>query len=171
MNHMRPITLVLTAISAIAIAACGGGHSRSSASTAKASVSGVKTHTIEAASTSLGNILVDARGQTLYLFQADTSTKSECSGACAIAWPPLRARRETSATGVQRSIVGAIKRSDGTLQVTYNGHPLYLFSGDHHPGDVSGQDSTAFGARWFVVSPRGDAISKPAPNPGTGRGY
>jgi len=173
MKRIRPITVLLAPISAVAIAACGGGGSGSTASPPKASASGAATHTIDTASTSLGNVLVDARGRTLYLFQSDTATKSACSGACAVAWPPLRPRGATAGAGLQPSSVGTIKRSDATVQVTYNGHPLYLFSGDHNPGNVNGQGSTAFSAKWFVVSPHGDAISKPAPSStgGGGAGY
>jgi predicted lipoprotein with Yx(FWY)xxD motif len=173
MNRIRTVTVLLAPISAIVIAACGGGGSHSTAAPAKASVSGGATHTIDTASTSLGNILVDAGGRTLYLFENDTATKSACSGACAVAWPPLRALGGTAGAELQPSSVGTIKRSDGTVQVTYNGHPLYLFSGDRNPGDVNGQGSTAFGARWFVVSPRGDLISNAAPSSsgGGGRGY
>jgi predicted lipoprotein with Yx(FWY)xxD motif len=169
MKRTRPITVLLAPISAVAIVACGGGGSRSTTSPAKASASGAATRTIDTASTSLGKILVDARGRTLYLFEEDTASKSACSGACAVAWPPLRARDSTAGTGLQRSSVGTIKRSDGSVQVTYNGHPLYLFSGDRNPGDVNGQGSTAFGAKWFVVSPQGDAISNPASS-SAGRG-
>ena len=173
MNRIRPITVLLAPISAIVIAACGGGGSGSTAPPATASVSGAGTHKIATESTSLGNVLVDAHGRTLYLFEKDTATKSACSGACAVAWPPLRARGVTTGTGLQPSAVATLKRPDATVQVTYNDHPLYLFSGDHNPGDVNGQGSTAFGARWFVVSPRGDAISRPAPSSagGGGGGY
>jgi predicted lipoprotein with Yx(FWY)xxD motif len=173
MNLIRPITLLVAPLSAIAIAACGGG-SRSTASPLKASRSAAATHTIDTASTSLGNILVNARGRTLYLFQSDTATRSTCSGACAEAWPPLRAQDASAGTGVRPSFVRTIKRSDGSAQVTYNGHPLYRFSGDHNRGDVNGQGSKAFGARWFVVSPHGTLISMAAHTSvggGAGGGY
>lgn len=122
--------------------------------------------------TSLGKILVNSRGRTLYLFRADKGDKSACSGPCAAAWPPLIAHgKPTIGTGLSPSLVATSKRADGTRQVTYTGHPLYLFSGDQNPGDVNGQGSTAFGASWFVVSPGGDAVSNPAPNGAPGSGY
>jgi predicted lipoprotein with Yx(FWY)xxD motif len=108
----------------------------------------------------LGRILVDSTGRTLYLFKGDSGASSACSGACAVAWRPLR----TSATpgvagGADAALVGTIPRSDGARQVTYNGHPLYRFVKDHKPGDVNGQGEIAFGAAWFAVSAAGNAIA------------
>jgi predicted lipoprotein with Yx(FWY)xxD motif len=105
----------------------------------------------------LGRILVDSAGRTLYLFKADSSTSSACSGACAVAWPPLRTgATPVAAGGANAALVGTVPRSDGARQVTYNGHPLYTFVKDHKPGDVNGQGVTAFGAAWFAVSPTGN---------------
>jgi predicted lipoprotein with Yx(FWY)xxD motif len=109
---------------------------------------------------SLGRILVDSTGHTLYLFKADSGTSSACSGACAVAWPPLRTGATPAvAGGANAALVGTIPRSDGARQVTYNGHPLYLFVKDHKPGQTTGQGVIAFGAGWFAVSPAGNQIS------------
>ena len=111
-------------------------------------------------STSLGKILVNSGGRTLYLFKADSGTMSACSGACATAWPPLQATgKPTAGKGLTASKLGTITRSGGTRQVTYDGHPLYLFVKDKKPGDVTGQGVTAFGAHWFALARSGNQIS------------
>jgi predicted lipoprotein with Yx(FWY)xxD motif len=115
--------------------------------------------TIRVRRTGLGKVLVDSRGRTLYLFKKDTAGKSRCSGSCAVNWPPLLATgRPTAGTGIKASKLATTKRSDGKTQVVYNRHPLYRFIGDSKPGNTNGQGLTAFGARWFVVSPAGNQI-------------
>src|ERR1700686_5134753 len=117
--------------------------------------------TVSFSTTSLGEILVDANGKTLYPFEADTSTQSTCSGACAQAWPPLTTTGSPkAASGATASLLGTTTRSDGTTQVTYNGPPLYAFVADTKPGDTNGEGSTAFGAGWDVLSPSGAKIEK-----------
>ena len=113
---------------------------------------------VEAEDSPLGTILVDRKGNTLYVFLQDTGDTSTCTGDCAATWPALIAKGEVKAGGgggVDESLLGTSARDDGTTQVTYNGHPLYYFSGDHAPGDTNGQ---GIGDIWFVVSPAGDAI-------------
>jgi secreted repeat protein with Y-X4-D motif len=86
--------------------------------------------------------------------------KSVCSGACAGAWPPVTATGTVTASGsAVASDLGTITRSDGTKQVTYDGHPLYYFVGDSGPGSDSGQGSNSFGAKWWLVAPSGSAIT------------
>lgn len=134
--------------------------------------------TVKAAGSADGQILVDGSGRTLYLFEADTSSTSTCNGACAAAWPPDTTAGKPNSTGVTASLVGTSTRADRTTQVTYKGHPLYYFAGDSKPGDTNGQGSTAFGGKWYVVSPSGNAITTTAatsPTPtqssGSGGGY
>jgi predicted lipoprotein with Yx(FWY)xxD motif len=94
------------------------------------------------------------------MLSSDSARKSTCFGACVKAWPPLRAsRKPTVGRGLKASKVGRIKRSDGKSQVTYNGQPLYRFVNDKKPGDTNGQGITAFGGRWFVLSPAGKRVS------------
>src|SRR5205823_697777 len=94
-------------------------------------------------------------------------TTSACTGACAAAWPPLRVTGQpTVASGVTGSLVGTTSRSDGNPQVTYNGHPLYLYVGDQKAGDTNGQGVSAFGGAWFTLSPTGDQVSGSAANSG-----
>jgi predicted lipoprotein with Yx(FWY)xxD motif len=165
-------------LSALAVG-CGSSSSGSSStgsSTAPPKTASGQAATVGVANGSLGSILVDSQGRTLYLFKKDSGTKSACSGACAAAWPPLRVTgKPTVGSGATASMVGTATRSDGQPQVTYNGHPLYRFSGDHTAGDTNGQGITAFGAAWFALSPAGNQVSgKPSgggSSSGGGSGY
>ena len=106
----------------------------------------------------VGKVLVDSKGMTLYYFQKDKkgSGVSKCEGACAAAWPPMLAEGEAEAmSGVNASMLGTIERSDGTMQVTYAGWPLYTFVEDKKPGEDNGTDSKAFGASWYPLHANG----------------
>jgi predicted lipoprotein with Yx(FWY)xxD motif len=104
----------------------------------------------------LGPILVDSKGFTLYDFHKDKGGKSACYGACAGTWPPLTTSGPPSAqSGADQSQLGTTKRSDGTVQVTYAGHPLYTYVADTKPGDTKGQDIDSFGAEWYALQPSG----------------
>jgi predicted lipoprotein with Yx(FWY)xxD motif len=137
----------------------GGLYGGSSApTTAPSAVAAVAT--VSAASTSLGTILVDGSGRTLYLFEKDQSDQSACAGACAAAWPVDQSSGTPKAgSGVKASMLGTIKRGDNTTQVTYNQHPLYYYQGDSGAGQQNGQGVDAFGAKWFVVNPAGGAVT------------
>jgi predicted lipoprotein with Yx(FWY)xxD motif len=131
----------------------GGGASGSTTSKAGGQAS------IALRTTPLGRILVDGNGMTIYLFEQDTSTSSACNGSCAQFWPPVKTEGKPKAgAGVDAAALGTTKRTDGTTEVTYHGHPLYLYAGDKHPGDTTGQGINAFGALWYVVSPAGKEI-------------
>jgi predicted lipoprotein with Yx(FWY)xxD motif len=111
--------------------------------------------------TGLGRILVDSKGITLYDFPPDKGTTSVCYGACAALWPPLRTHSKPIAgPGVRASLLGTTKRKDGKLEVTYNGHPLYYWVGDHKPGQTTGQGLNQFGGPWWVLSPAGREIHR-----------
>jgi predicted lipoprotein with Yx(FWY)xxD motif len=130
--------------------------------------------TVGVTSTSLGNILVDAKGRTLYLFHKDSGTTSTCAGACAAFWPPLiTPGAPTNGHGANASLIGTTKRQDGKSQVTYNGHPVYLYTGDPNPGDANGEGVVAFGGGWFAVSSSGRQVSGSPPNArgGSSPGY
>ena len=106
-----------------------------------------------------GQALVDEDGKTLYLWEADKSGTSTCTGPCAAAWPPVTTSGTPQAgSGVSQSLLGTSKRDDGTEQVTYNGHPLYYFVGDTAAGMAKGQGSKAFGADWYVLNAKGSKI-------------
>jgi predicted lipoprotein with Yx(FWY)xxD motif len=119
--------------------------------------------TVSTAKTALGRILVDARGRTLYLFEKDRGGKSACSGKCATFWPPLIASGKPHAVGdAKQSLIGTTRRPDGRIQLTYNHHPLYLFVKDAKRGQTNGEGVSAFGAKWYAVSPRGSKVEKVA---------
>ena len=104
----------------------------------------------------LGTYLTSVNGRTLYLFGQDTGTTSTCVGTCTENWPPLLTRDAPKAAGqAQPAKLGTTARSEGATQVTYAGHPLYLFIGDTAPGQTNGQGVNAFGGLWYVVSPAG----------------
>jgi predicted lipoprotein with Yx(FWY)xxD motif len=118
---------------------------------------------------SLGKVLVDSSGRTLYLFGRDRGGRSACSGACARNWPPaVVSGKPTAGSGVKASKLGTTKRSDGRRQVTYNGHPLYRFKGDTKAGQANGEGLTAFGGIWDVVSPAGRRITARSSSAGSG---
>lgn len=102
---------------------------------------------------SLGGILADGDGNTLYMFDDDTPVASACSGECAATWPPFEG--PASADGVDASKLGTITRDDGVLQVTFGGHPLYRYSGDGGPAGTAGQ---GVGGVWWVLNAEGDSI-------------
>jgi predicted lipoprotein with Yx(FWY)xxD motif len=176
MTRSKPFTFLAGAavipLAALAVAGCGGGNNNNNGSATAATP---KTTTGRAATigfennSKLGKILVDSQGRTVYLFRKDSGTKSACSGACAVAWPPVRANgKPTVGSGLTSSKVGTTARSDGKPQVTYNGHPLYRFQNDTNPGDANGQGLTAFGGSWFVLSPAGNQVSGQAASSGGG---
>jgi len=138
---------------AIVLAACGGGNDQGSGATATtAAAQQGAAGTVAVASTALGDVLVDAKGRTLYVFTKDKSDQSVCSGKCAAAWPALTVTgAATPGTGVQASLLSTAKQGNGTTQVTYGGKPLYYFAGDKAPGETKGQGLNGV---WFVV--RGD---------------
>jgi predicted lipoprotein with Yx(FWY)xxD motif len=115
---------------------------------------------ITTASSSAGTFLTDGTGRAVYLWVKDAGGKSACSGACAGAWPPVTTTGAATASGsAKASDLGTITRSDGSKQVTYDGHPLYYFEGDSGPGTATGQGSDGFGAKWWLVSPSGSDVT------------
>jgi predicted lipoprotein with Yx(FWY)xxD motif len=162
---IRPTRMaVLASILAIPLlaAACGGGSSSApQASSTPAAAAAATGGTVDSASSPLGQILVAKNGMTLYMFASDTNGKSSCDGPCAQFWPPYTGTPKAGA-GLQASLVGTTMRSDGTSQVTYDGHPLYTYSGDPAPGDTNGQGVSTFGALWWVVGPDGQVVKTAA---------
>src|SRR5204863_2613552 len=117
--------------------------------------------TVAVGSTSLGRILVNSRGRTLYLFEKDKRGKSACAGGCAAYWPPLITSAKPRATaGAKAALLGTTRRADGRLQVTYNHHPLYTFVGDTAKGQTNGEALDVFGAEWYAVSAAGAKVEK-----------
>jgi predicted lipoprotein with Yx(FWY)xxD motif len=148
--------------SAPAAAASSPATSSGTAAKASTSASGITT-----AKTSKGTVLVTAQGFTIYQFAIDTSTMSKCYGECATFWPPVTGK-PTMASGTNLTgTFGTIKRTNGTLQATYNGRPLYLFSGDKAAGQVNGNGVNTSGGLWYAETPSGaklTAAQAPAPS-------
>jgi predicted lipoprotein with Yx(FWY)xxD motif len=115
----------------------------------------------------LGRVLVDAHGKTLYMWAHDKGAKSTCNGDCAEYWPPLLTHGSPVAgAGAHASLLGVSRRSDGRVQVTYAGHPLYYFVKDRKAGQTTGEGLTGFGGRWDPVSAAGTAVGKDADSGG-----
>jgi predicted lipoprotein with Yx(FWY)xxD motif len=158
---------------ALIVAACGssgsGGpgstpsHAAAPASGMAASGSALKTATINGAT-----VLTNARGFTLYSFAPDTPTKSNCNGTCAQNWPPVKG--PATASGVTGKF-GIIKRSDGSTQATFDGHPLYTFVGDTAPGQNKGNGLNAAGGLWHELATSGTAAPAGSSSSGSGGGY
>ncbi len=156
--------LSLTAL-AVFVAGCGGSSTTSSTSSSQPTTTSATNAggssggaaTVSTASTpKLGTIIVNSSGMALYDFQKDTATKSACYGSCAKIWPPLTSGGAPKAAGgAETSKLGTIKRTDGTTQVTYNGHPLYTYTADMSPGEVNGNGITSFGGSWHALKPSG----------------
>jgi predicted lipoprotein with Yx(FWY)xxD motif len=176
MTRNRSITFLATAavipLTALVLASCGGGGNDATASAAPPKTATGRPATVGVANSDLGKILVDSQGRTLYLFKKDAGTKSTCFGECASDWPPLRADGKPAVgSGASASMVGTTTRSDGKPQVTYQGHPLYLYEGDQKPGDTNGQGLAAFGARWYALTPAGNQVSGGTSTSGGSSGY
>lgn len=146
---------------ALLVAACGGGAD--STTTAVPVTTAAPTPTtaappaaagLAAADSALGEILVDGTGRTLYLFVPDAQGDSTCYDECEQNWPPLTGE-PVAGEGIDAALIGTTTRTDGTVQATFNGWPLYYFGGDAAAGDSNGQGLNDV---WYVVSAAGDAI-------------
>jgi predicted lipoprotein with Yx(FWY)xxD motif len=171
-RHRMLLALPVAAAAAVVVlAACGtsgsssggssGGPYSSAASSTPAADAPAGAAALTLRHTSLGTILTNGQGFTLYAFEADKGTMSACSGACAAAWPPAPTSVAHVAVtgGAAKSLVGEITRADGQRQLTYAGHPLYRFSGDGTPGSTNGQGSEAFGAPWDTLTATGTEVT------------
>jgi predicted lipoprotein with Yx(FWY)xxD motif len=150
------------------LAACSSASSTSApaastaSSTPAAGATGASTAAlvITTKSSSAGSFLANGSGQAIYLWMKDGKNSSACSSACAGAWPPVTTTGALTASGgVNQADLSTFTRSDGSKQVAYDGHPLYYFVGDSAPGEVKGQGSDGFGAKWWLVDPAGTAIT------------
>jgi predicted lipoprotein with Yx(FWY)xxD motif len=155
------------AAAAVVAAACSSGGSGSSGAAAAGGAGGNGGATSVAMVTATPGthsaFLTDGMGRAVYMWDADPNNMSSCNGACANQWPPLTttAAPKAGTGGVQANDLGTITRSDGTKQVTYNGHALYTYVGDSRPDQTTGQGSDAFGAKWWLVAPSGKVITTP----------
>ena len=169
-GHRRPWMLLAlpaaAAAAALVVGCSSSGTSSSGGSSGQAAAAGsLKTAQIGGAT-----VLTNSKGFTLYSFALDTSAKSNCNGTCAQNWPPVTG--SVTAPGVMGTF-GTIQRSDGSVQATFDGHPLYTFAGDTSPGQAKGTGLTAFGGVWHENTTSGSATpaSSPASGGGAGSGY
>jgi predicted lipoprotein with Yx(FWY)xxD motif len=158
MKHIGWTRAAVAALVAASLALVGAGLAAGSA--ARSTRAGAaQAVTVTAHSSRYGKILFDGRGRVLYLFAQDRAGRSSCSGACAKAWPPFLTKGAPKAgPGVNGKLLGTTKRKNGTLQVTYAKHPLYYFSKDTKPGQITCQNVSNFGGLWLVVAPSGKAV-------------
>jgi len=155
MKHRLPIRLLALGI---ALGAIAGAASLVAPANGGTTAKGV---VVTLKKTSLGAILVDARGRTLYLFEKDRSGTSACNSACVQYWPALTSRATPRAgSGVQQSMLRVVRQQNGVRQVTYAGHPLYTFVGDKSAGQTSGEGLTNFGAGWYAIAASGRKVEK-----------
>ena len=166
----RWLGLAGLAAAALVIAACGSSGSPGSTPTstatsgAAASGSALKTATIGGAT-----VLTNAKGFTVYSFAPDTPTTSKCTGSCATVWPPVKGPA-TAGAGVTGKLT-TITRSDGSVQASYNGHPLYTYTGDKAPGQATGNGLNVSGGVWHEVTVSGAAAPAPSQSTTSGGGY
>ena len=171
MNRRYAMLGVVAVLSiALLAAGCGGsgtaagggglyGSGAPSTPSANAGTTTAKAAAVGVGAPKLGRVVVNSAGHTLYLFEKDSNGQSACDGACATYWPPLISTGAPVALkGLNQALVGTTKRSDGSEQVTYAGHPLYLYVLDHKAGDTTGEGSNDFGAGWDALTPAGAKI-------------
>lgn len=119
-------------------------------------------NTLSVAGSRYGKIIVDGQGRTVYLFDAEHTSTPRCYGACAVAWPPLlTATGLVAGGGLSQALIATAARSDGSMQVAYNGHALYLYIGDRSPGEIKCQAAVEYGGGWFVVDAHGNKVTTP----------
>ena len=174
-------TIVLALGSAVALAACGSTASSTNASarptppassstelaaaatgrssTGPRATAASNARSVRAASSRYGRVLFDGAGRVLYAFARDRGKGSTCYGGCAAAWPPFTVNRAPKAgAGISSHLVATTRRRDASLQVTYAGHPLYYFTGDRKPGQITCQNVSSFGGLWLVINPNGRPV-------------
>ena len=166
----RMATSSLIVIAALTLAACSSSTKTPAASkhsTNKITTTIANTAPANVKATDIapyGEILTTGTGMTLYLLTGDSPNASICTSACTAIWPPLTVTGAPIAgPGIVQKLLGTITRTDGSKQITYNGHPLYTFINDKSPGQVNGQGINHFGGLWYVVGATGNAVTTSPP--------
>lgn len=150
-------SIAVLAGAAVLAAGCGSGGGGGGSAPATTQANGPVVLSSSNTAT-LGTILTAGNGRTVYLFMRDTGPTSTCSGECAANWPPLTTTATpTAGAGVSAAEIKTARRSDGKMQVVFNGHPLYYYAGDN-PGEVNGEGQNAFGGAWYALSPAGKQL-------------
>ncbi len=159
--------LLAAAAAAAALVACGSAGASSPSSSGSSSPAAAAASTVKTATITGVTVLTNSQGFTLYSFAPDTSTTSKCNGTCAQNWPPVQG--PVTAAGVTGTF-GTITRSDGSVQATFDGHPLYTFAGDTAPGQAKGNGLNAAGGLWHEITTSGTAAPAPAGSSSSGSG-
>ena len=162
------LALPAAAAAAAALVGCSSaGASPSPSASSASSAAAATTGTVKTATIAGVTVLTNSKGFTLYSFAPDTATTSNCNGTCAQNWPPVTG--PVTAAGVTGTF-GTIKRSDGSIQATFDGHPLYTFVGDTAPGQAKGNGLNAAGGLWHEITSSGTAAPAPAGSSSSGSG-
>ena len=159
----------LIAAAALIAAGCGSSSSGSGNGGSTSTPGGTSGTALKTATVSGTTVLTNAQGFTLYWFGPDTASKSNCTGACAQIWPPVKGPA-TAGTGVTGTL-GTVARSDGTVQATYDGHPLYTYTADTAAGQANGNGVNAYGGVWYEVTASGGSAPITSPTSVGGGGY
>jgi predicted lipoprotein with Yx(FWY)xxD motif len=162
------LALLAAAAAAAVVAACSSSGTPSSSGGGSSAPAAAAAGSLKTATIGGATVLTNAKGFTLYSFAPDTSTTSNCNGTCAQNWPPLNG--PATASGIKGTF-GTIKRSDGSTQATFDGHPLYTFVGDTAPGQAKGNDLNAAGGLWHEITTSGSAAPASAGASSGGGGY
>src|SRR2546421_6063836 len=163
----RMLLALLAAAAAAAIVAASSSGTSSSGGSSSSNPVSASAGSLHTARVGGATVLTNAKGFTLYAFAPDTSTKSNCNGACAQNWPPVNGPATAARV---KGTFGTIKRSTGATQATFDGHPVYTFVGDKAPGQANGNGLTAFGGRWHEVTTSGSAAPAGGSSAGSGGG-
>jgi predicted lipoprotein with Yx(FWY)xxD motif len=172
------VTIAVAAGAGLLVAACSSSSSPSSSAPTSASAAAATpsspaaagTAVLKTEHTSIGTVLANGQGFTVYWFAADRGPTSACTGACTAIWPPVTGRPQAAAGVSLSGKLGTITRAGGAAQATYNGHPLYTFKLDTAPGQAKGNGVNGFGARWYAIKISGAGAST-APSTGGYGGY
>lgn len=161
----KPVVLGIVAAAVVAAAGCGSSSKTASGGSTKAASTPSAAQAVGAhvalRKVSFGEVLVGANGHTVYLFEKDKGTASMCTGGCAGEWSPLTTGGQPQAgPGLNASLLGASRRADGTMQVTYGKHPLYYYADDKRPGQTEGQGKKEFGAEWYALGADGKKVEQ-----------
>ena len=157
----RRLASATGAVAAAAVlAACGSNSTNGTAGGGSSGSDEGAAETVGTTSGAAGTYLTADDGRAVYLWMGDKGSASSCSGACAAVWPPVLTDGAPKATqSAVAADLGTVKRSDGKMQVTYQGHPLYYYASDTAAGQTTGQGSDGFGATWWLIDPAGTPIT------------
>lgn len=161
------------AAAVVVLAACGSNGTPTGGSTSNPAAvanTGLASISIKTMGTSKGTVLVNPAGLTLYWFANDTGTQSNCNGSCATYWRPVLGTAAAATGAALPHGFGTIKRANGQTQITYDGHPLYTYTGDTAAGQINGNGLNASGGLWWAITPSGSELGSSTASSNSGGG-